>query len=281
MARIVSDRPRSERPFTGRRRRAVVTVTQVALLFFILGSWEFIPQIGDIQKTSRFLDPFFISSPSRVANRLNDLFTGGHGSVLLWNYVRPTMSAALLGASLGMFLGAAAGLLLSNFQFLSQVLRPFVIAANATPRIALIPVIVLLVGPDFGAMIVVSVLVVFFVAFFNAYEGGTNISPDLINNAVLLGAGKWDVLRQIRLPYVLAWTMAALPLAITFGLLSVVTAEILTGFPGIGRLLMIATISSESSLTFAVVLVLAALGVTVVTGAEAVKRRILHWWGKG
>ena len=61
-----------------------------------------------------------------------------------------------------------------------------------------VPIVVIIFGPSLSSSVIIAVLVVFFVAFFNAYEGGTNISPDLINNAVLLGAGKWDVLREIR-----------------------------------------------------------------------------------
>jgi sulfonate transport system permease protein len=262
------------------RRRWVVLATQTAIAALVLVLWQYLPEIGALRSRGRVFDPFFISSPQRVGNRLIDLFTGRNGSVLIWSYMRPTVESSLLGTAIGMGLGVAFGLICSNFRFLDDVCRPFLVAANAVPRIALIPLIVLLFGPTFKATIIVAVIVVFFVAFFNAYEGGRTVAPEVVANAVLLGGGRWAVLRRVRLPYVLAWTMAVLPLGVTIAVISVVTAEILTGYPGLGSLLVTATVSADASLTFAVVIVLAALGVTIVLLADVLKRRVLHWWGK-
>jgi NitT/TauT family transport system permease protein len=260
------------------RTRGGTVGVQAALLAVLLLLWEYLPQIGNLQNTSHWLDPYFISSPSRIFTKLVDLATGTNGGVLIWPFIWPTVLASLLGTGIGMSLGGLAGLVLSNFAFLSRVLRPFVVAANATPRIALIPIIAILFGATFEAIIVVSVMVVFFVAFFSAYEGGLTVQSHVQQNARLLGAGDWEVLRFVRLPYVLAWTLASLPLGITFAIISVVTAELLTGQQGMGALLQTAAVTGESSLTFSVAIVLAVLGVTVVTLADALKRRVLHWW---
>jgi len=258
-----------------------VLIYQVGLIPFFLAAGEFLPRIQALQDSTHFLDPYFISAPSRIAERLLDLFTGRHGNVLIWPYMWSTLSAAVAGTVIGMSLGAFFGLILSNFALISRVLRPFIIAANATPRIALIPIVVILFGATFQATLIVSIMVVFFVAFFNAYEGGLTVPTAAIQSARLLGAGDWEVLRFIRLPYVLAWTFAALPLGITFAVISVVTAEILTGYPGLGRLLSTAMVTAEANLTFSVVIILAALGLTIVTLADALKRRVLHWWAVG
>jgi NitT/TauT family transport system permease protein len=159
-----------------------------------------------------------------------------------------------------------------------MVVQPFVVALNAVPRIALIPIIIILVGPSFGASVVISLIVVFFVAFFNAYEGGRNVTPQLLQNAKILGASRAQIMWQIRSPYVLAWTLAALPLATTFAVISVVTGEILTGYPGLGRLISVAEVTADSSLTFAVVVVMSVMGMVVVGIAQLVKVRVLHWW---
>jgi NitT/TauT family transport system permease protein len=209
-----------------------------------------------------------------------DLLTGQHGSVMVWPYAWATLSASLIGTIIGMALGATAGLLLSNFNFLGAVVRPFLVAANATPRIALIPIIILLFGISATSSAVVAILVVFFIAFFNALMGGRSIAPELIGNARLLGASEWGILREVRLPYVLAWTLAAMPIALTFSVISVVTGEILTGYPGMGRLLSTATNTVDSTLTFAVVFFLAAIGMVTVMISDFLQARILHWWGK-
>jgi NitT/TauT family transport system permease protein len=197
----------------------------------------------------------------------------------MWHYIWPTFSAALLGTTIGVALGAACGLVLSNWRFASQVLHPFVVAVNAVPRVALIPIVVILVGPTYRASVIMAITVVFFVSFFSAYEGGLSVSPRLLENAQVLGGRRWQIMVHIRLPFVLAWTLASLPLALTFSILTVVTAEILTGYPGMGKLIVTAQALAQSSLIFAVVVVLSILSLVVVGCASLLKRRVLHWWG--
>ncbi len=262
-------------------RRVRALAIQVVLIVVTLSAWEYLPRIHFLSSHSHLLDPFFISSPSRIIDKLWGLMTGSNGTVLIWPYVGPTLLASVIGTAIGMGLGACLGLILSNSEFLSEVLEPFVVALNAVPRIALIPIVVLLVGPTFQASIVICILVVFFVAFFNAFEGGCSVGPHFLQNAKILGATRWHVMGHIRLPYVLAWTLAALPLGATFGVISVVTGEIFTGYPGLGRLILTASVTVDAALTFAVVIVLSVVGVALVGVAGLVKRRVLHWWITG
>jgi NitT/TauT family transport system permease protein len=273
-ARMAPPAPRA------RDQRRLVVVTQLTILIVALLAWEFIPRLSALQDITKLFDPFFVSSPSRVYERLVDLTTGRNGTTTIWSYVRPTIQAALLGTALGMLLGAATGLILSGSVFWSRVLQPYIVVANAIPRVALIPIVVLFLGPTLGATMVLATMVVFFVTFYNAYEGGNQVAPHVVENAILLGATKRDLLRRIRLPYVLAWTLAVLPLAVTFSLLTVVTTEILTGYPGMGSFIVTASSTADSSLTFSIVVILAVLGVTIVMLSNWVKRRVLHWWGK-
>lgn len=271
---------RSKRRNAAVGRRLRILGCQFLVLGFILLGWQFVPQIGALRSISHVFDPYFVSSPTRVAQTAADLATGSNSSPLIWSYLGETMITAIVGTFIGIGLGALSGLVLSNFAFLSAVLRPFIVAANATPRIALIPVVVIVCGVSRTTSIVIAVLVVYFIAFFNAYEGGTTIPPQILQNAKLLGARDLRLLYHVRQPFVLAWTIATLPLAATFAIISVVTGEILTGFHGVGSLLTTADVTGNASLTFALVLYLALVGLLVVIIAEAIRRRVLHWWGR-
>lgn len=261
------------------RARSPVWLTQIALLLVFLLAWQYLPQIPALKATSHVFDSYFVSSPVRIAKELGNLMTGSEGSPLIWGYVWSTVYASLLGTLIGMVAGAAFGLVLSNFRFLSEVMRPFVIGMNAVPRIALVPIIVIVFGPNQVSCVIISVLVVFFVAFFSAYEGGTSVRQELVQNARLLGASNWRILTAIRLQFVLAWTLASLPLSVTFAVISVVTAEILTGVPGMGSLLGTAAVTGNAALTFGVVIMLAVVGVIITLAADAIRGRVLHWWG--
>ncbi|MGI5461163.1 ABC transporter permease [Streptomyces sp. CA-249302] len=225
----------------------------------------------------RFLDPYYISSPTQVWASLKSLVAGDSGSGSLWPYFRTTLVSTVEGTLVGLILGALGGLLFSNSHRLADICRPFIVLANSVPRIALIPISVVIFGPTATASVVNVITVVFFVAFFNAFEGGRSIRPAVLENAQLLGASSWQVMRSIRLPRVLMWTFAAVPNAISFGLIVSVTTELLAGVRGMGVLLQSATTYLQTSLTFAIVILLSAMGLALYGGAVLLQRLVLRW----
>jgi len=255
-----------------------VWAIRVLILVCVLAAWQYLPEINWLRRQSPFFDPFFVSSPSRVFHRLVDLTAGGDGQPTIWPALWQTLKATLLGVVVGTSAGALAGLLFSNAPGVQRVLEPFVTLLNATPRIALIPIFVIIFGPTLTASAVTAVAVVFFIVFYNARAGGTSVPTHVVNNAKLLGASGREVMLYVRLPYVLVWTFASLPNAISFGLVAVVTAELLTGQVGIGQLLLSSISSVDATLTFACVVVLATVGVVLVTATEFASKRVLHWW---
>jgi NitT/TauT family transport system permease protein len=265
---------------TKKRRRLRVMGAQVAVLAAFLLCWQFLPEVGFISRSSHLFDSFFISSPKRVAVEIYDLATGTGGIGSIWSYVWPTIEASIFGTIIGLALGGVFGVLLSNFEFLDAVLRPFVVVANAIPRIALIPIFVIVFGLTLRTSVLNAVTVTFFVGFFAAYEGGKTIHRQVVQNAQLLGASNWKILVSVRSPIVIAWLMASLPLAISWAVVTVVTTELLTGFHGMGFLLQTASTEADASLTFAIVVYLAVVALIIVGIAEVLRRRVIHWWGK-
>lgn len=262
------------------RYRASVRGVQMGLVGLFLCAWEFLPKIDSLSSRTHLLDPFFISSPSMVGERLYNLTFGDKSTTPLLEYAWNTVSAAMLGLIIGMTIGITVGMLLGSVQVLSDIFRPFVIVMNTIPKIAIIPIILLLFGPTFKGTLFTAVMTVFIVTFFNAYAGARSVQPHLTQNARLLGATPAKVMMKVRFPYVVAWTVSILPLAATYAIIMVVTAEILVGVPGLGRLISNATTSADATLTFSLVVILAVIGCTVVGLATLVTRRYLHWWAK-
>jgi NitT/TauT family transport system permease protein len=248
------------------------------LVVLALALWQLLPKLPGAADHVKFLDPYFISSPTEVARTMGDLFTGSDGTPSIWTPLGQTLWATFWGVLIGVVSGSALGLLLSNNEVLSRIASPLITVMNATPRIALIPIFIILFGPSVLASISVAVLVVFFVVFYNAYSGGRSVPPQILENAALLGASSGEIMRNVRLPYVMVWTFASLPNAIAFGLIATITAEVLTGVIGIGRLLVQSLSVADASLTFAVVVLLAAVGALIVALTERIQRRVLHWW---
>jgi NitT/TauT family transport system permease protein len=264
-----------------RVRQLWVRLTQLAILVAFLALWQWLPSIGFLRAHVKFLDPYFISSPSQTASTLLSLMRGTDGYASVWPAAWSTAIATLVGTAVGTVLGAVVGLITSNFKTLSDILRPFILALNAVPRIALIPIIVIMFGPTKTATITTAVTVVFFLVFFNAFEGGRSVRPEILENARILGAKPLTIMWQVRRPYTQAWTIASLPNAVSFGLVAVVTAELLTGTNGMGRVLLESVTTVQSSLTFAVVVILSVFGLVLVALAELLRRYLLHWWSEG
>lgn len=261
-----------------RTARHVVLLYQLLVLVGVLAAWQYLPSWSWLSDRVNFLDPFFISSPRRVAGEVVDLAFGRDGTPHIWPYLAKTVIGAGIGLIIGMVSGALLGLLLSSSETTARVMLPFVNAINATPRVAFVPIIVVIFGPTRTASVSIAVLVVFFVSLFNAIEGGRTVPHQIVQNAQLFGASSLEIMRHIRLRYVVAWSFAALPTALAFSLVSVVTAEVFTGYEGVGRLLLTASVTVNADLTFALATYLGLLGIVMVSATERLKRRVLHWW---
>jgi len=251
---------------------------QIGVAAAILAGWQFVPEIHWVSGHYRFSNKFFISSPTNVAKSIGELFTGHNATnITIWPYLQVTVVATLEGVVIGLLLGALAGLIFSNSLRLSDVIRPFIVMANTVPRVAIIPIIVVIVGPTASASVVSVVTVVFFLAFFNAFEGGRSVSPQILENARLLGGSPFAIMRLVRLPRVIAWTFDVIPNAISFGLVVAVTTEVIAGVRGVGQILLAATLNLDASLTFALVVILSVIGLLLDGAARKLRDRVLRW----
>jgi len=261
----------------GRPTQLYMLAWRLVILAVFLSAWEYIPRIGGASSSIPLLNPVFISSPSKIAVTLFNLAFARAGEPLVWPYLEETILAAVLGSVLGLLLGALFGLLLSNYPTMSDVIQPFVVAANSIPRIALIPIVILVAGPGRAAAVINAVLVVFFIGFFNAFEGGRSVPRAVWENAVLLGAGPIQLMWRIRREYAVIWTFAAIPNAVSFGLIAAVTSEILTGSEGMGFLITQSITNIDASLGFAVIVLLSAVGIVLTIGSERLRWRLMRW----
>ncbi len=257
-----------------RRRRRRVALWQFAILFFFLAAWEGLTRIPALAATT-FIDPFFISRPSRIATRLWQWMQPGRNSV--WPHLLLTLEATALGLGIGVGSGFAVGLALSQNRFLAQVLNPFIIALNSMPRIAFVPLLTMLFGLGIASKVATSWFVVFFLVFFNTYKGGLSLERELVDFCRTLGGTPRGILWRVRIPTAASWTFASLPNAISFALIGVVLAEFVGSTTGMGYLMITSLATLNATDMFAAVTLLSAVGVGLVYMVRAVERRVLHW----
>lgn len=261
-----------------RRRRIEIHSWQVALIVAFLAAWQWVPQIPGAGSVSPVFDRFFISSPVAIGREIWTLATGAHNSPSIWPALARTVLTAAAGTVAAIAVGGLAGLLLGNYRALAQVFSPFIAALNAIPRIALIPVIVLIAGSSSTADAVTGFTVVFFLVFFSAFEGSRSVAYEMTEMMRIFGASRTGIMFRVRLPYAGAWVFVNLPNIISHGLVGVVTAELFSGGSGMGNLLVTAVDTADSALTFALVVYLAIIGLVLILGAGLLRDRLLSWW---
>lgn len=266
----------------GRAARPVIIGGRIAVLLVFLAIWQWGPDWSLLSSHIGFLNRFSISSPQAVVEEIYHLANGSvPGIPLVWPYLWYTIESTILGVVIGMFLGVAVGVLFSEFPTLAKVFFPYIHMVNSTPRIALIPIIIIIAGPTMRASVITSVLLIFFLGFFNAYEGAMSVSESTINNSRLLGAKRHHLSTVLRLPQALVWSFGVLPNAISFALIATVATELLTGAHGMGELILSASSQLNAQLSFALVVILCIVGTTFISVGLGLRRVALKWESKG
>jgi sulfonate transport system permease protein len=260
---------------TARRERAVVGAWQAAIVLATLVVWEIGTRVPWLVEHT-FLDPFFVSRPSKIAERLL-FWATATGKQSLWPHVVATLWATFLGFVVGVATGFAAGLYLGQTRRVAAIVRPFIVALNSLPRIALVPLITMFFGLGLLSKVVMAWFIVFFAVFFNTFKGALSIEADLVSFCRTLGASERQVTWTVRVPNALAWTFASLPMAVSFSLIGVVIAEFVGASTGLGYIMIVALSTLNATDMFVALVVLGGVGVLLVLAIERVERRLLHW----
>ena len=253
---------------------------QLAILIAIVAAWEYLTGIKTIAKIPGlyWIDPFFISRPSKIVERFVHLASPSV-RLSIWAMAWSTVHSTLWGFLVGITTGFAAGLALGRNERLARVCSPFIVAFNSLPRIALVPLITMIFGFGLLAKIVLAWSIVFFIVFFNTFQGARSVDADLIHSARFLGATEGQVMRTVIVPSTLAWTFASLTPSISFALIGVVVGEFIGGESGggLGYLIIQSLGTLNAADMMVALLVLGVIGIVMALGIRQVEARLLRW----
>ena len=260
--------------------RAPVIVWRLIILVAILAAWEWLTGVKAVSRLPGlyWVDPFFISRPSAIVARFAFL-ASDRVRLSIWQMALSTVQSTLLGFAAGVSSGFAVGLVLGRHDRLAQIFEPYIVAFNSLPRIALVPLITMVFGFGILAKVVLAWTIVFFIVFFNTFQGARSVDADLIHSARFLGASERQIMRTVIIPSALAWTFAALTPSISFALIGVVVGEFLGGESGGGLgYLIIQSLGTLNAADMMVALVaLGVIGIVMALGIKQLERRLLRW----
>lgn len=253
-----------------RRRRLTVIAGRTGLLVGILGLWEWFTAIG-------LLDPFFFSHPTGIVARLVDWIQHGTAYGSLWQEISVTMSEAIQGFLFGALFGVVFGVVLGQIPVLAEIIGPFIKVLNAIPRIVLGSIFVISLGLGTPSKVALASVLVFFVVFFNAFQGVREVDPRLIDNCRVLGASQLQIVRNVVIPSALTWIIASLHVAFGFAIIGAIVGEFLGAQQGLGLVIATAQNQFDADGVFAAMLLIGAIALTAEWLIELLERRLLGW----
>ena len=276
----------------------IIHLGRWGLLALILAMWQWgwnlKPTLGWLVPT--VLDPYFVSKPSIIFNRFLELsclslpkggwafadwsgFTACVASPRgsLWTHTLATLRNTFWGFLVGVTSGVAVGLLLGRSETLAKIFEPYIVAFNSLPRVALVPLIIIMFGLGDLSKVITALTLVFFVVFFNTFEGTRSVDRDLVNAARFLGASNWQVTWTVYVPSALAWVFASLSPAISFALIGVIVGEFIGSERGLGKVIIEAEAQLQIADMMVALIVLMMIGVSLVLVFRSVERRLLRW----
>lgn len=231
------------------KRRTTVHLTQLAIVATFFVVWQVLVNSGVI-------DPLNFGSPTEVASKLGEWITDG---TLLHNFW-VTFYEAGIGFVIAVVAAVTIGIVLARSPFWDKVTQPFIDMVNATPRFALAPLFVLLVGIERTSKIVLVVSIVFFIMLVNTLAGVKAVNEDYVRLGKVCGGSKREIFAKVILPATGGYVMAGLRLSVPYALGGAVVGEMLAGSEGLGYLVANQAGLLEMSGVLAAVLILAIVG---------------------
>ncbi|MGY3617409.1 ABC transporter permease [Bradyrhizobium sp. USDA 10063] len=251
--------------------RAALLLCQVLVAVVALALWQVfatVPVFGRI-----LLPPFFFSNPVDVFSQIVNWFSTG----VIWKHLAITLWESILAFVIGSALGILIGFWFARQPRVAAVFDPYVKMTNALPRVVLAPIFALWFGLGIWSKVALGVTLVFFIVFFNVYQGVKEVSTTVLDNGRMLGMSERQLMRHVYWPSALSWMFSSLHTSVGFAVVGAVVGEYLGAAAGLGYLIQQAEGVFDVAGVFAGMFVLSAFVILIDMAVTLVERRLLVW----
>lgn len=221
---------------------------------------------------------FFFGEPIQIGKVIWDWFV-----VNLEIY--PNLAVTLTETVLAFVFGTAAGLLVGLWLALAPtaaaIADPYIKGLNSMPRVILAPIFGVWFGLGIGSKVALGITLVFFIVFFNVYQGVREVSPNVLASARMLGANKTQLLRFVYLPSAMSWVFSSLHSSVGMAFVGAVVGEYLGSASGVGYLILQAESTFDINTVMAGILVLTAFALVLDWMVSLAELHFMKWQPKG
>jgi len=237
----------------------------LSMLVF-LAVWEGAVRAG-------LVNPLFTSSPSRIAAAGFEMFRDGS----IYQHLRVSAEEFFSGFALAIVVGVPLGILMGWYSRVNAILEPFVSALYATPRIALLPLVVIWFGIGLASKVAIVFLGAIFPILVNTITGVRTIEADFVKVARSFGASDRQMFLTVVLPSSVPMLLTGLRLGLGHALVGIVVGEMYGATQGLGYLIAVAGARFQTDQVMVGIILIAGLGVTLTELLRAVERRFERW----
>lgn len=260
------------RPRTGNLR-----AWQLAVLAAVFGLWHVLATPGLMRPLLFENDrqaAFFFGEPVKIFGRIWNWFIVNAD---IYPHLWVTLLETALAFALGTALGLGIGLWLALSPVAAAIADPYIKALNSMPRVILAPIFSVWFGLGMASKVALGVTLVFFIVFFNVYQGVKEVSPVVLANARMLGASQRQLLRHVYLPSATAWVFSSLHTSVGLAFVGAVVGEYLGSSRGVGYLILQAEGAFDINTVMAGILVLTAFALLLDASVSRVERHLMKW----
>ena len=220
---------------------------------------------------------FFFGEPLKIFARIWAWFVTGAD---IYKHLGITLVETVLAFGIGTVLGLACGLWLALSPMAAAICDPYIKALNSMPRVILAPIFSVWFGLGIASKVALGITLVFFIVFFNVYQGVKEVSPVVLANARMLGASRRQLLRHVYLPSATSWVFSSLHTSVGLAFVGAVVGEYLGSAAGVGYLILQAEGSFDINTVMAGILVLTAFALLLDAAVGWGERRLMKWQPK-
>ncbi|MBI3538274.1 MAG: ABC transporter permease [Chloroflexi bacterium] len=229
-------------------------------------TWEF---IGKDCK----LAPLFLSAPSTIWLAAVKVFSTGD----IWNHFFVSGQEFFLGFALAILLGIPTGMLLGWYRVVNYIFEPFISAFNATPRVALTPLLIIWLGIGIWSKVALVFLGGIFPIVINTQSGVRSLDEMLVRAARSFGANDRQIFRTIALPGSVPFILSGIRVGLGRALVGIVVGELLGASAGIGFMMSNAAATFQTDKMFVGLFIITGFGVLFSLGLNRLERRVEAW----
>ncbi len=238
----------------------------VAVVVF-LSVWELMGGVLQV------VNPMFMSAPSLIGKAAVQLFESGE----IWNDLRVSGLEFFWGYVLSVIVAVPFGIAVGWYKRMSYIFDPFINAMNATPRVALLPLVIIWLGIGIISKVGIIFLGAVFPILINTRDGVKTTPYNLLNAARSFGASQWQVFRSVVLPSTVPFILTGLRLGVGRALIGVMVGELYAATAGIGFMITVAGATFQTDKVFVGVLIFATSGMIAMELLTKLEARFSKW----